>query len=75
MKLMLVHRSHFDHGFKPQNAVEAALSRVSKITIVSRAPNPHRLDPYAVRVQTDAGNGNTRRVDRARARSQLHRSA
>lgn len=30
MRLMLVHRSRFDHGFNPQNAVEAALSRVAK---------------------------------------------
>jgi hypothetical protein len=57
MRIMLVYRSRFDHGFKPQNAVEAALSRVIKITAGPRAPSPHRLNTDAVRTPIDDPTG------------------
>lgn len=75
MRLMLVHRSRFDHGFNPQNAAEAALSRVAKITAGPRAPNPHRRPPGAMRAQINPGYGNPWPVDAARARTHLDRSA
>ncbi len=75
MRLMLVHRSRFDHGFKLQNAVEAAASRVSNITAHLRAANPYRLHRCPVRAQTDAHNGNASHVDGARARTHLDPSA
>jgi hypothetical protein len=37
-----------DHCFNPPGAVETALSRASKIAVLSRAANPHRHDDDAV---------------------------
>ena len=52
MKLMRVHRSRFDHRFKPQNAVGAALTRVTKIIVGSPAANPNRRAPAAMALKS-----------------------
>lgn len=75
MKPMLDHRSHFDHGFKPQNAVEAALSRVRKITGAAPAASPHRHNGDDMRAQTDAPDRIADRGGDMRTRTHPNRSA
>jgi hypothetical protein len=72
---MLVHRSRFDHGFNPQNAVEAALSRVAKSPPVHARQTHIDALPAPCVLKSTQATGNPWPVDAARARTHLDRSA
>jgi hypothetical protein len=72
---MLDDRSHFDPYFNPADRGRGSMSRLSQSIASLGALNAHRRALTAVRAQTDAPEGNARRVDGARARTHPNRSA